>query len=130
MVLPAPLGPVIPIRSPASTCAVTGPSRYSPSRQVASLRVATTPLDRGAVAMSKCRTHSLRGSSTSSSRAMRDSIWRTFCACFSDDSVAALRRILSLSGFFFIALRTPWELHSRCVRARATRSARVPAYCS
>ncbi len=77
--------------------------------------------------MSNCRTHSLRGSSTSSSRAIRDSIWRTFWACFSDDSVAALRRILSLSGLFFIALRTPCELHSRWVRARFTRSARVSA---
>ena len=61
---------------------------------------------------------------------MRVSIWRTFCACFSVDSVAALRRILSLSGRFFMALRTPWELHSRWVRARCTRSALLPAYCS
>ncbi len=50
---------------------------------------------------------------------MRLSIWRTFCACFSLDSVAALRRILSLSGAFFMALRTPWLDHSRWVRALA-----------
>ena len=58
---------------------------------------------------------------------MRDSIWRTFWPCFSEDSVLAARRILSLSGFFFIAFRTPWELHSRWVRARETRSALVLA---
>ena len=99
----------------------------SPRCSVASLRVATTALDRGAAPMLNCSTHSLRGSSTSSSRAIRDSIWRTFWACFSDDSVAALRRILSLSGLFFIALRTPCELHSRWVRARDTRSAFLSA---
>jgi len=58
---------------------------------------------------------------------MRDSIWRTFWACFCEDSTAALRRILSLSGLFLMALRTPCELHSRCTRARATRSAFLPA---
>jgi hypothetical protein len=77
--------------------------------------------------MENCSTHSLRGSSTSSSRAIRDSICRTLRACFSDESVAAARRILSLSGLFFIALRTPLLLHSRWVRARACRSAFVPA---
>ena len=61
---------------------------------------------------------------------MRDSIWRTFCACFSEDSTLALRRILSLSGAFLIALRTPCELHSRWVRARCTRSALVSAKAS
>ena len=41
---------------------------------------------------------------------MRLSIWRTFCACFSLSTRSrALRRILSLSGDFFIALRTPWR---------------------
>lgn len=102
----------------------------SPSRAVAASSVATTELDLGAEATENWSTHSLRGSSTSSMRAMRDSIWRTFWACFSEDSVAALRRILSLSGDFLIALRTPWLLHSRWVRARATRSARFPAYSS
>ena len=58
---------------------------------------------------------------------MRDSICRTFWACFSLDSDAALRRILSLSGAFFMAFRTPWLDHSRCVRARETRSALVAA---
>ena len=77
--------------------------------------------------MLKRSSHSLRGSSTSSRRAIRDSICRTFWACFSEDSVAALRRILSLSGLFFIALRTPWLLHSRWVRARETRSAFLSA---
>ena len=90
---------------------------------MASSRVATTELERGAPPIVNCSAHSLRGSSTSSSRAIRDSIWRTFWACFSEDSVCALRRILSLSGDFFIALRTPCELHSRWVRARPTRSA-------
>ena len=89
--------------------------------------MATTELERGALPIVNCSAHSLRGSSTSSRRAIRDSIWRTFWACFSEDSACALRRILSLSGDFFIALRTPWELHSRWVRARPTRSAFLSA---
>ena len=108
VVLPAPFGPVIPIRSRALTCRVTGPSVKRPACSTASFSVATTELDRGAGPTLNCSAHSLRGSSTSSSRAIRDSIWRTFCACFSADSTLALRRILSLSGLFLIALRTPW----------------------
>ena len=61
---------------------------------------------------------------------MRDSICRTLRACFSAESMLAARRILSLSGLFFIALRTPLEDHSRWVRARDSRSALVPAYSS
>ena len=94
---------------------------------MASSRVATTELERGALPIVNCSAHSLRGSSTSSRRAIRDSIWRTFWACFSEDSACALRRILSLSGDFLIALRTPCELHSRWVRARPTRSAFLSA---
>ncbi len=116
-----------PIRSPASTWSDAGPKVNAPSSAVAWSRVATTELERGALPIVNCSVHSLRGSSTSSSRAIRDSIWRTFWACFSDDSACALRRILSLSGDFFIALRTPCELHSRCVRARPTRSAFLSA---
>ncbi|MDI2023885.1 hypothetical protein PJL18_04434 [Paenarthrobacter nicotinovorans] len=127
MDLPAPFGPVMPIRSPPLSWRFTGPSVKSPWRATTSRKVATTALERGAWPMLNCSCHSLRGSSTSVSRAMRDSIWRTFCACFSDDSTLAARRILSLSGFFFMALRTPWELHSRWVRARETRSALVLA---
>ena len=120
--LPAPLGPVMPIRSPAFTWRDTGPSVKPPCRKTASLRVATTELERGAAPMVNSSLHSLRGSSTSSRRAMRLSICRTFWACFSLDSLLALRRSLSLSGDFFIALRTPWLDHSRWVRARETRS--------
>ena len=105
--LPAPLGPVIPIRSPALTCSDTGPRTKSPRRTTASLSVDTTELDRGAEPIVNSRTHSLRGSTTSSSRAIRLSICRTFCACFSLDSLAARRRCLSLSGALRIALRTP-----------------------
>ncbi len=128
--LPAPFGPVIPMRSPPSTCSDTGPSVNPPRVTVASRSVATTALERGACPMVKASSHSLRGSSTSSRRAMRLSIWRTFWPCFSLDSTDALRRILSLSGDFRIALRTPWDDHSRCVRARETRSAFVSANCS
>ena len=125
--MPAPLGPVMAMRSPAETWSETGPSWKSPSRTTAASRTATTLDERGAAAMSNCSTHSLRGSSTSSRRAIRDSICRTFWACFSDDSLCARRRILSLSGAFRIALRTPCELHSRWVRARETRSAFLSA---
>ena len=92
--------------------------------------MATTELDRGAAPIENCSTHSLRGSSTSSSRAMRDSICRTLRACFSAESMLAARRILSLSGLFLIALRTPLDDHSRWVRARDSRSDFVPAYAS
>ncbi len=130
MVLPAPLGPVMPMRRRASTCSDAGPNVQSPRRTTASLSVDTTELDRGAAPIENCSTHSLRGSATSSSRAIRDSICRTLRACFSDDSMLAARRFLSLSGLFFIALRTPLDDHSRCVRARASRSDLVPAYAS
>ena len=46
--MPAPFGPVMPIRSPALTCRDTGPKAKSPRCRVASLSVATTELDRGA----------------------------------------------------------------------------------
>ena len=89
--------------------------------------MATTELERGAAPIENCRTHSFRGSATCSSRAMRDSICLTLRACFSAESMLAARRILSLSGLFRIAFRTPLDDHSRCVRARASRSDFVPA---
>ena len=127
VVLPAPLGPVMPIRRRASTWREAGPNVQSPRRTTASLSVDTTELERGAAPIENCSTHSLRGSATSSSRAIRDSICRTLRACFSDDSMLAARRFLSLSGLFFMALRTPLDDHSRWVRARDSRSDLVPA---
>ncbi len=49
--MPAPLGPVMPMRRRASTCSDAGPNVQSPRRTTASLSVATTELDRGAAPM-------------------------------------------------------------------------------
>jgi hypothetical protein len=64
----------MPMRSPAFTCRDTGPSVKEPCRNTAELSVDTTELERGAAAIVNSSRHSLRGSSTSSSRAMRLSI--------------------------------------------------------
>src|SRR3546814_20462543 len=108
----------MPILSPALTCSESGPRVKDPWVNTAALSVETTELDREAEPMLNSHFHYLRGSSTSPSWAIRLSIRRTFCAGFSLHSVAALRRILSLSGAFIHALCTPWLDHSRCVLAR------------
>jgi hypothetical protein len=74
--------------------------------------------------------HSLRGSSTSSSRSSSFSVCRALAACFSVVSTRALRPILSLSDILRRAFFTPFSIHARCLRARASSSALVSAYCS
>ncbi len=58
------------------------------------------------------------------------SLWRALAACFSVDSVRNARPILSLSLLLRRAFFTPFSIQARCVRARASSSARRPAYCS
>ncbi len=130
MDLPAPLAPVMATRSAQSICRSTGPSAKSPRRTVAPRRVATTEPERGAAAISIRSSHSLRGSSTTSSRSIIRWVCRALEACFSVDSVRIARPILSLSLDLRRALRTPFSIQPRCIRARASRPALVSAYSS
>ncbi len=82
---------------------------------------ATTDPARGAAAISICSSHSLRGSSTTSRRSMRRSVWRALAACFSLDSRRKALTILSGSVALRRALRTPFSIQARCVRARSSR---------
>ena len=81
--------------------------------------------ERGAAAMLIRSSHSLRGSSTTSSRSIRRSVWRALAACFSLVSARSLRPILSLSVALRRALRTPTAIQLRCVRARSSSPASV-----
>jgi hypothetical protein len=58
------------------------------------------------------------------------SVCRALAACFSVDSIRLFLPILSLSGAFRRALRTPLSIHARCVRARCSSDALVSAYSS
>ena len=69
-----------------------------PCRTTALSSVATTELDRGAPPIVNSSAHSLRGSATSSRRAIRLSIWRTFCACFSLDSAGLAADLVVIGG--------------------------------
>src|SRR5690242_8492088 len=95
--LPAPLAPVIATRSAQSTCRSIGPSVNGPRWTTAPRSAATTVPARGAAAISIRSSHSLRGSSTTSSRSMSRSVWRALAACFSVASIRALRPSLSPS---------------------------------
>ena len=128
--LPEPLAPVIATRSPQSTCRSTGPSVNSPRRTTAPRRVATTAPARGAVAISSRSSHSLRGSSTTSSRSIRRSVCLALAACFSDDARLCALMCLSPSLDFLIESRTPLAIQLRCIRARASSPAFVSAYSS
>ena len=129
--LPEPLAPVIATRSAQSICRSTGPRVNAPRRTTAPRSVATTAPARGAAAICIRSSHSLRGSSTTSSRSISRSVWRALAACFSlalaaegldvsCPSSVALRR----------ALRTPFSVQARCMRARLDRSACFSAYSS
>ncbi|QFZ17115.1 hypothetical protein EKG83_06225 [Saccharothrix syringae] len=128
--LPAPFAPVMAIRSAQSTWRSTGPSTNPPRRTTADRSTATTAPERGAAAISIRSSHSLRGSSTVSSRSISRSVCRALAACFSVASVRNLRPILSLSGALRRAFFTPFSIHARCVRARSSSDARVAAYSS
>ncbi len=117
-------------RSAQSICRSTGPKAKSPRRATAPFRVATTEPERGAVAISIRSSHSLRGSSTTSSRSIIRWVWRALEACFSVDSARTARPILSLSEDLRRALRTPCSIQPRCIRARASSPALVSAYSS
>ena len=132
--LPDPLAPLIRTRSPPSICSVTGPSRKSPRRAVASSSTATTEPDRGAAAISIRSFHSLRGSATTSSRSIARSDWAIFAACFSDRWPARLRMCLSRSASLppdlRMVLRTPLSSHVFCVWIRSLSWSTRPAYSS
>src|ERR1035441_4434213 len=104
--------------------------RHTPRRTTAPRSVATIAPALGAAAISIRRSHSFRGSSTTSRRSISRSVWRAFAACFSVASVRNLRPILSLSGCLRRAFLTPFSIQARCDRARSCRLARVPAYSS
>ena len=114
--LPEPFAPVIASRSPQSTCRSTGPSVNPPRRTTAPRRVATTAPARGAAAISSRSSHSLRGSSTTSSRSIRRSVCFAFAACFSDDAAVlgldVLVAVLRLLDRVADALGHPVALHA------------------
>ena len=118
--LPEPLAPVMATRSAQSTWGSTGPRVNDPRRTTAPGSEATTAPERGAAAISIRSSHSLRGSSTTSSRSIRRSVCRALAACFSLDSARSLRPILSLSVALRRALRTPSSIQLRCIRARSS----------
>jgi hypothetical protein len=66
--------PVIATRSAQSICRLTGPSVKGPRRTTAPRIDATIAPARGATAISIRRSHSLRGSSTVSSRSIIRSV--------------------------------------------------------
>ena len=126
--MPEPLAPVMATRSPQSTCRSTGPRVNEPRRTTAPRSVATTAPVRGAGAISIRSSHSLRGSSTTSSRSIRRSVCLAFAACFSDVARMCARMFLSGSlPCLRTALRTPWVIQLRCIRARASSPALVSA---
>ncbi len=119
VVLPEPLAPVSAMRSAQSTRASTGPSVNDPRRTTAPDSEATTVPERGAAAMVIRSSHSLRGSSTTSSRSIMRCVCRALAACFSLVSARLLRPILSLSLDLRRALRTPCAIQLRCICARS-----------
>ncbi len=96
-----------------------------PRRTTAPCRVATSAPERGAVAISIRSSHSLRGSSTVSSRSIIRSVCLALAACFCDDCRALCTMCLSLSVAFRSACRVPLSDHPRCIRARAVSDSRV-----
>ena len=128
--MPEPFAPVIATRSAQSICRSTGPRVNAPRRTTAPRIEATTAPARGAAAISIRSSHSLRGSSTTSSRSISRSVCRAFAACFSVVSARNLRPILSLSVALRRALRTPFSIQARWVRARSCSAERVSAYSS
>ncbi len=130
MVFPEPLAPVMATRSPRSTCSVTGPRVKAPRRTVAPLSTATTCPDGRPAAMAMRRSHSLRGSSTTSSRSSIRSDWRALAACFSELATLRCLRILSLSAGLRRAARTPLSAQARWVRALARSPSAVSLYSS
>ena len=135
--MPDPFGPVIATRSPRSSCRSTGPRVNAPvgpdRRTTAARATATTSPDRGACAIENCSCHSLRGSSTTSSRSIIRCVWRALAACFSEVACWWNRMFLSFSlrrANLLLAARTPLSIHSRCIRARASRVRRRAAYSS
>ncbi len=101
-----------------------------PRRTTAPDADATTVPERGAAAIVIRSSHSLRGSSTTSSRSIARSVCRAFAACFSEVSARNLRPILSLSLLLRRALRTPWAIQLRWVRARSFSESSVSSYSS
>ena len=71
--------------------------------------------------------HSLRGSSTTSSRSIRRSVCFALAACFSLEARFAALMCLSPSFDFLIESRTPLAIQLRCMRARPSRFAFVSA---
>ena len=128
--LPDPLAPVTTTRSAQSTCASTGPSTNEPRRTTAPVMDATTVPERGAAAIVIRSSHSLRGSSTTSSRSIIRWVCRAFAACFSLDSARILRPILSLSVDLRRALRTPCAIQLRWVCARSLSPVSLSSYSS
>ncbi len=128
--MPAPLAPVIATRSAQSICRPAGPKEKSPRLTATSRRVATTEPDRGAAAISMRSSHSLRGSSTTSSRSIARCVWRALAACFSLDSPRRDLPILSLSVALRRALRTPLSIQLRCIWARPSSADFLSAYSS
>ena len=128
--LPDPFAPVITTRSAQSTRASIGPSVNDPRRTTAPDSDATTVPERGAAAIVIRSSHSLRGSSTTSSRSMARSVCRAFAACF---SLVCWRKALTcLSGSVALrrALRTPCAIQLRCMTARSLSAPRLSSYSS
>ena len=121
---------MITTRSAQSTRASTGPSVNRPRRTTAPDSDATTAPDRGAAAIVIRSSHSLRGSSTTSSRSIARCVCRAFAACFSLVSARLLRPILSLSVDLRRALRTPWAIQLRCMTARSFSDPSLSSYSS
>ena len=86
--------------------------------------------ERGAAAIVIRSSHSLRGSSTTSSRSIARSVCRAFAACFSLVSTCLLRPILSLSLLLRRALRTPCAIQVRWVCARSFKEPSLSSYSS
>ena len=74
--------------------------------------------------------HSLRGSSTTSSRSSIRSVIFILPASFSVRLTCAESRCLSLSGALARACRTPLSAQLLCIRIRPARAAFCPAYFS
>ena len=124
--LPEPFGPVIATRSAQSICRSTGPSvNVAAADDGARAACATTAPARGAAAISIRSSHSLRGSSTTSSRSISRSVWRRLGGLLLRRLAAELGlTILSLSVALRRALRTPFSIQARCMRARASSAGR------